>query len=168
MRKFSTSTPGRRLLATTLVAALLLAGCAMDVEVDNRRAAQEMTRMATPPGSVYMGWRVFQERCASCHGAEATGSANAPNLLLRVRDMSSRQFVSLVLLRYDLNHQTVRPGSGSPAGAAQVEVIMQRKDAPLNMPPWQGEPRVNAHIADLYAYLSSRADGTQGPERPAP
>jgi len=47
-------------------------------------------------------------------------------------------------------------------------VIMQRKEAPLSMPEWQGEPRVNAHIVDLYAYLSARAEGTQGPDRPAP
>ncbi|MDD3936131.1 hypothetical protein [Rhodoferax sp.] len=30
------------------------------------------------------------------------------------------------------------------------------------------EPRVNAHIMDLYAYLWARAEGTQGPQRPAP
>jgi hypothetical protein len=38
----------------------------------------------------------------------------------------------------------------------------------LTMPAWQGEPRVTAHIVDLYAYLSARAQGTQGPDRPAP
>lgn len=154
------------LAGSTLISALVLAGCA--VEWQNRQAAQEVAELSRPPGSVYMGWRVFQERCASCHATAATGTANAPNLLLRVRDMSSRQFVSLVLQRYDLNHQTMKPGSGSPAGEAQIEAMMQRKDAPLNMPAWQGEPRVNAHIVDLYAYLSARSNGTQGAGRPTP
>jgi hypothetical protein len=151
---------------TAFISALVLAGCA--VEWQNRQAAQEVAELSKPPGSIYMGWRVFQDRCASCHGSDASGTANAPNLLLRVRDMSSRQFVSLVLQRYDLNSQTIKPGSGSAAGEAQIETMMQRKDAPLNMPAWQGEPRVNAHIVDLYAYLSARAEGTQGPGRPTP
>jgi hypothetical protein len=43
---------------------------------------------------------------------------------------------------------------------------MLRKDGAVAMPQWQGEPRVNAHIADLYAYLSARSNGTQGPGRP--
>ena len=44
---------------------------------------------------------------------------------------------------------------------------MQRREAALTMPAWEGEPRVNAHIVDLYTYLSPRAEGTQGPGRPA-
>jgi hypothetical protein len=80
--------------------------------------------------------------------------------------MGSHQFVGLVLQRYDLNQAAAR--SDSVARNAQVEVIMQRKEAPLTMPEWQGEPRVNAHIVDLYAYLSARAEGSQGPDRPAP
>lgn len=163
---FQRLTAGRRALLCggALASALLLAGCA--VEVENRQASQEVTRLAAPSGSVYIGWRVFQDRCASCHGPAATGMANAPDLLPRVRDMGSRQFVSLVLQRYDLNLHAAKPGSGSAAGEAQIEVIMQRKEAPLTMPEWQGEPRVNAHIADLYAYLSARAAGTQGAGRP--
>lgn len=149
-----------------LASALLLAGCA--VEVQNRQAAKEVARLATPPGSVYIGWRVFQDRCASCHGAAATGTANAPDLLPLVSNMGLRQFVSLVLRRYDLNLQTAKPGSGSAVGEAQIEVIMQSKEAPLAMPEWQGEPSVNAHIVDIYAYLSARAEGKQGPGRPVP
>lgn len=161
-------TPGRRVrpYAGACVAALLLAGCA--VEMENRQAAREMAEQARPPGSVYMGWRVFQDKCASCHGPAATGTGNAPDLLPIVRDLGARRFVTLVLQRYDLNQPVARAGSGSAATQAQVEVIMQRREAPLSMPAWQGEPRVNAHITDLYAYLSARADGRQGPGRPAP
>lgn len=152
--------------ALLMSSALALSGCA--VEWENQQAAQEVAQQSRAPGSVYMGWRVFQDKCASCHGPAASGTANAPDLLPKVRDMGSRQFVSLVLQRYDLNQPAPAVRSDSAARAAQVEVIMQRKDAPLTMPAWQGEPRVNAHIADLYAYLSARSQGTQGPQRPAP
>jgi len=73
-----------------------------------------------------------------------------------------------VLQRYDLTQPATQARSGTAAGEAQIEVIMQRKDAPLTMPAWQSEPRVNAHILDLYAFLSARAQGRQGPERPTP
>lgn len=148
-----------------LAAATLLAGCA--VEWDNPKAARQVAQERQPPGSVYLGWRVFQDRCARCHGADASGTTNAPDLLPRVRQLGSHQFVSQVLLRYDATLQG-SPGAAPRApSAAQVETIMQRQDQPLTMPAWQNEPRVNAHILDLYAYLSARAEGRQGPERPA-
>ena len=157
------------LYGSAFASALLLAGCAVEtVEWQNRQAAQEVAQRSKPPGSVYLGWRVFQDRCAGCHGLAATGTGNAPDLLLRVREMSSRQFVSLVLQRYDLSPPASQTGSDSATRNALIEVIMQRKEAPLAMPEWQGEPRVNAHIVDLYAYLSARAEGTQGPDRPVP
>lgn len=157
---------GTALLAAAGVTTLVLAGCA--VEWQNPQASQEVAQRAKPPGSVYVGWRVFQERCASCHGAEATGTVNAPNLLPLLRDMGARRFVDLVLQRYDWNLPPAPAGSTTAARETQIEVIMQRKDAPLSMPAWQGEPVVTAHILDLHAYLSARAEGSQGPGRPMP
>ena len=148
-------------------AALLFSGCA-GVEVQNRQPAEELAQAAKPPGSVYSGWRVFQERCAGCHGAAATGTAKAPDLLPRVQTMGQRQFVSRVLYRYDWGIPASQAGSESAAREALIEEIMQRRERALEMPAWQGEPRVNAHIVDLYAYLSARAEGRQGPGRPAP
>jgi mono/diheme cytochrome c family protein len=158
---------GRRglLYGGAITSALLLGGCALELE--NTQAAHEVARLSKPPGSVYTGWRVFQDRCASCHGPAAAGTGNAPDLLPKVREMGSRQFVSLVLRRYDWNLPGAQASSDSAAREALIEVIMQRKDAPLTMPAWQGEPRVTAHIVDLYAYLSARAEGTQGADRPA-
>lgn len=144
----------------------LLAGCA--IEVQNRQPAQELAQAAKPPGSVYTGWRVFQERCASCHGEAATGSSQAPDLLMRLRTLGPRGFMSRVLYRYDWGLRDVPPEGESPARDALVDDILQRRQGALVMPAWQGEPRVQAHIADLYAWLSARADGTQGPGRPAP
>lgn len=143
----------------------LLLGCA--VEWQNRQAAQEMAQAAKPPGSVYTGWRVFQDKCAGCHGPAALGQNNAPNLLVRMRDMGSHQFVSLVLKRYDWGMPAARAGGENATLDTLIDSIVARKEGELTMPAWDGEPRVTAHIVDLYAYLSARAEGTQGPGRPA-
>lgn len=157
------------LYGPAFASALLLAGCAVEtVEWQNKQAAQEVRRLAAPPGSVYVGWRVFQDRCAGCHGALATGTAGAPDLLPRVREMGSRRFVSLVLQRYDWNLPVAQARGEGVAREALIEEIVQRKEKyMLTMPAWEGEPVVSAHIVDLYAYLSARAEGTQGPGRPA-
>ncbi len=144
---------------------LMLAGCA--VEVQNLQPARELAQRSKPPGSVYTGWRIFQDRCAACHGQAATGTNGAPDLLPLVRTMSSRRFIGLVLKRYDWN---LPPGPLSTAPAEReslIDLLEQRKESySLTMPVWQGEPRVSAHIVDLYAFLSARAEGTQGPGRP--
>jgi mono/diheme cytochrome c family protein len=167
-RPFFRTPAGRRgLLGLGVFAsALLVAACS--VEFENLQAAKEAERLANPAGSVYAGWRVFQDKCARCHGAGATGTANAPDLLPSVRDMGSRQFLSLVLQRYDWNQQAPQARSDIGARDAAIDVIMQRKEVPLTMPAWQGEPSVDAHILDLYAWLSARAQGTLGAGRPAP
>jgi mono/diheme cytochrome c family protein len=86
----------------------------------------------------------------------------------RVQQMGPRRFVELVLRRYDWN---LAPAPGSNKGEALdqlVENILQRKEGQLSMPAWGDNPSVNAHIADLYAYLSAKADGSQGKGRPLP
>lgn len=156
----------RIVAAVAIGLALVLAACA--VEVQNRQPAQEMAQRAQPPGSVYTGWRVFQDRCARCHGADANGIAQGgPDLLPRVREMGPQRFVGIVLRRYDFGLPPAQASSEGAAREALVEGIVQRKEGALVMPEWQGEPRVNAHIVDLYAYLSARAQGTQAAGRPA-
>lgn len=152
--------------SVALLAGLLLASCA--VELQNRQPSEELAQAAKPPGSVYTGWRVFQERCSGCHGPAATGTDKAPDLLPRVREMGSRRFVGLVLRRYDWNLPAGQASGESAAREALIEAIVERREGAVTMPAWQSEPQVNAHIADLYAYLSARAEGTQGPGRPAP
>lgn len=155
-----------KVLIVVLSAAMLLAGCA--VEVQNTQPAQEVARLAKPPGSVSVGWRVFQERCAQCHGAQATGGAGIPNLLPLVREMGSREFVSIVLTRYDKGYDWGLAQSRKRAALQPgvVESILKRDQGQITMPAWQGEPVVTAHILDLYAYLSARAQGTQDAGRP--
>lgn len=146
---------------------LALAGCA--VEVQNRQPARELARAAEPPGSTYTGWRVFQDKCAGCHGPDAQGSERGPDLLPRVRSLGPRAFVSRVLTRYEWEVRAPAPaGRDEAALQTLVDDVMARRQGTLTMPAWQAEPRVNAHIMDLYAYLSARAEGTLGPGRPAP
>jgi hypothetical protein len=45
------------------MAAVLLPACT--VEVINTQARQDVLQDSAPPGSVYTGWRVFQDRCAT-------------------------------------------------------------------------------------------------------
>lgn len=153
-----------------LVSALVLSACSTDIAMDvqNRQASQELARQSQPVGSVYTGWRIFQNKCATCHGPAATGGAGGPNLLTRVNEMGPRQFVSLVLQRYDWNNSIDKAKTESTTREALITDILQHKEAPIIMPAWQGEPSVSTHIGDLYAYLSARAEGTQGPDRPAP
>jgi cytochrome c2 len=153
-------------VVAALVSTMALAACG--VELQNTQPAQEMAQQAKPPGSVYTGWRVFQDKCVACHGTAANGTERGPDLLPRVREMGSRRFVNLVLYRYDWNLPASSAGSESAAREALIDQVLQRQQGELTMLPWQGEPRVTAHIADLYAYLSARAQGTQGPGRPAP
>lgn len=152
------------LYGAAIASALLLGGCA--VEVQNTQAAQEVAQRAKPQGSVYTGWRLFLDKCALCHGPAGSGTAGGPDLLPKVREIGPRQFVSIVLKRYDWSLPAAQASSDGAAREALVDDIVARKGYVLTMPAWQGEPTVQSHIADLYAYLSARAQGVQGPGRP--
>lgn len=159
----------RPLTAAALVSGLALGGCAVEVvELQNTQPARDYAQQSAPPGTVYAGWRVFQDKCAGCHGAAATGAAGGPDLLPRVREMGPRQFTSLVLQRYDWSPAVATTRGDSAAHEALVDQVLQRQQGALAMPAWQGEPGVDVHVMDLYAYVSARAQGTQGPGRPAP
>jgi len=139
---------------------------ACGVEIQNLQPAREVARAAEPGSSVYTGWRVFQDKCASCHGADARGGKQAPDLTQVVRTMGERRFAKLVLMRYDWQFSPSPAGRDDAAFEALVEQVSRRQEGALTMPAWQGEPTVTAHILDLYAFLAARADGTQGTGRP--
>jgi cytochrome c5 len=146
--------------------ALLLPACT--VEFLNTQPARDLAQAAQPPGAAAVGWRVFQQRCARCHGSDATGIAGAPDLLPRVRELGPRRFVNLVLRRYEWELPPPGAASEGPAREQLIDDLLQRKAGALVMPAWQGEPQVEAHVADLYAYLAARAGGSLGPGRPQP
>ena len=150
--------------ALLLPALILLSGCTL--EFANTRAAREISTPLPPKGDLYAGWRVFQDKCASCHGIAATGGNRAPDLLPKIKEMNLRQFAGIVLKRYDLGSGAAR-GSQDPSTLEKsIDEIMRRSEAPVEMPAWQSEPAVNAHILDLYAYLYARSEGKLGVERP--
>ena len=148
-------------MGLALAASTLLGACA--VQWRNAEPARELARAAAPPGSAYAGWRVFQQRCASCHGTAADGSGGAPNLLLRLQGLGPQGFVEAVLRRYEAD--MLPPGQGSPRDTL-VDEVVERRRGELRMPAWQGEPVVNAHVMDLYAYLSARSESRLPAGRP--
>jgi hypothetical protein len=143
---------------------ILLTGCTL--ELANTKPAREIRTPVQADGDLYAGWRVFQDKCASCHGVAAVGSDRAPNLLRVIGGMPPRQFAALVLKRYDLGSGVARGVQDSSTLEVTVDEIMRRSEAPIEMPEWQSEPAVNAHILDLYTYLAARAEGKLGVERP--
>ncbi len=152
------NTPTR--IALSFLAAAL-AGCA--VQWRNTEPARERARAAQLPGSVYGGWRVYQQRCAACHGTAADGAGGAPNLLLRVQGLGPQRFVDLVLRRYEAD--MLPPGQGSPRETL-VDDVVERRRGVLAMPAWEGEPGVDAHVMDLYAYLVARSEDRLPATRP--
>jgi hypothetical protein len=147
-----------------LIFSALLVGCKM--EFINARPARELKPPPLLEGDLYAGWRVFQSKCASCHGTAATGGNRAPDLLPLVREMSARHFAELVLKRYDLGNGLGKSTSNQSTVDTRIDDILRLKEPPIEMPAWQGEPAVNAHILDLYSYLIARADGRLATGRP--
>jgi len=115
---------------------------------------------------VYLGWRVFQANCARCHGPDATGTGKAPDLRVRVKPMSSAQFVGTVLRRYSWVLPSGETQGESGAPASEIQALVERRSGEIVMPAWESEPTVKAHIVDLYDYLQARASGALGPGRP--
>jgi hypothetical protein len=122
------------------------------------------------PGT-YTGWRLFHTACYGCHGVDAKGTDLAPNLMQRVQTMTPRAFVTKVLTSYRivLPEDEEKSGASEASRQRQIDDIMRRRrDGPVRiaMPAWEGDPEVDPHVLDLFAYLSARADGKLGTGRP--
>jgi cytochrome c5 len=83
--------------------------------------------------ATYVGWRVFQAQCATCHAADARGSSFAPDLTARMRGMEQREFFSALDRGYLGSRST--------------------------MPPRGRDPNVAPYYDELWAYLLARRDG---------
>lgn len=92
--------------------------------------------------STYIGWRVFERHCTACHGGDGLGSTFAPSLVHRVAQLDRRRFYSALDDGY----------AGRFTG----------------MRPWGENPEVAPHYAELWSYLSARAEARlpAGPLRP--
>jgi hypothetical protein len=81
----------------------------------------------------YIGWRVFQAQCATCHAADVRGSSFAPDLTLRMSGMMQRDFFAA------LDHGYF--GSTS------------------TMPPRGRDPNVAPYYDELWSFLRARITG---------
>ena len=165
-RRLETIMTSLRTAATLAAALALLGACA--TRFDNTAPARQLAIESAPPGSAYEGWRLFNQRCAGCHGKDAAGPAPMPDLLQRVAEMGPRRFANLVLTRYDWSRSIAE--DEAPTSIPRLYL----RDAPLgrteviDMPAWANQPAVVGHVDDLYAYLSARAEnriGTGAPRR---
>jgi mono/diheme cytochrome c family protein len=102
------------------------------VECDAAPAATCRVDLAT-----YIGWRVFQAQCATCHAADARGSSFAPDLALRMSTMNERQFFAALDQGY----------FGSQSA----------------MPPRGRDPNVAPYYGELWSYLRARVTGALPP-----
>ncbi len=147
---------------------LFCAGCAADLtpEEESYVVADGKVDQGT-----YIGWQVFQENCARCHGPGAAGTDLAPNLTERINWLSPDQFRLRVLNRYFI---TVPLDEAVAEGSANMEQAMEEavearaaKPVPaVDMPRWRDNPDVRDHLRELYAWLTARADGVLGPGIP--
>jgi hypothetical protein len=83
--------------------------------------------------ATYIGWRVFQAQCATCHAADARGSSFAPDLTLRLTGLTQRQFFAA------LDQGYFGPQS--------------------SMPPRGRDPNVAPYYDELWSFLIARRDG---------
>lgn len=152
-----------------IVLSVSLSGCSFSwLNWMNTESAQALARSEHPKVSLAVGWRVFQDKCAACHGTDATGlPGGGPNLLIRLRGMGHRRFVELVLQRYDWGLPPDQARRKSAAQDALVNDIVVDPQGAATMPAWAGEPVVVAHINDVFAYLAARSEGTLATGRPA-
>jgi hypothetical protein len=89
-----------------------------------------------------------------------------------VRTMTPRDFANKVLTSYRLLPPSVegRAEDRAREREATLEQILRRERGAartvVQMPAWDEHAEVPAHVLDLYAYLSARADGKLGPGKP--
>jgi mono/diheme cytochrome c family protein len=118
--------------------------------------------------STFLGWRAFHSVCHACHGVDAVGTAVAPNLVERVKQLSARDFTVKVLTSYRLVVPAGEMKGDDPTTLRSefVAEVLRRERGELIMPAWEGHEKTRAHLLDLYAYLRARADGALGPGAP--
>jgi cytochrome c5 len=87
--------------------------------------------------ATYIGWRVFEAQCATCHAADVRGSSFAPDLTLRMSEMTQREFFAA------LDHGYFGPQS--------------------TMPPRGRDPNVAPYYDELWSFLRARIVGDLPP-----
>ena len=87
--------------------------------------------------SVYDGWKWWHVYCYRCHGVDAVGTTNAPNLIDPNRKLSSAAFLKIVM-------------SGIPDKGMQAwDKLLDKKQ-----------------VSEIHLYVRARADKVLPPGRP--
>lgn len=118
--------------------------------------------------ATYRGWRAYHSACHACHGVDAVGTAVAPSLVERVRDLSATQFTIKVLTSYRIVMGQSEVASDDQTAIRErfAEEVMRSEAGELRMPAWEDDAGIKPRVTDLYAYLRARADGALGPGQP--
>ena len=127
-------------------AGTLLSTAALAVQAQDKAAA-----------SMETGRELFRANCVRCHGADATGTADGPNLLVRVKGMSEAGFAGAVLQRYRWSVPAGEASGESAARDAMLRGLLSRRQTGDTMPAWESEPAVAQGVKSLYAFLSAKA-----------
>jgi mono/diheme cytochrome c family protein len=138
-------------LVGTLVLAASLGARAQGVRAPGSASSAAMK------SSLEAGHDLFRAHCMRCHGVDARGTADGPNLLLRVKGMSEAAFVSAVLQRYRWTLPAAEGAGESEAREAMIRGVLSRPQDGSNMPAWESDPRVSQGVKALYEYLSTQA-----------
>jgi mono/diheme cytochrome c family protein len=112
---------------------------------------------APDPRVVEHGRQLFAAHCARCHGADARGGAEAPNLRQRVQGMSEGGFANAVLQRYRWKLPAAEAAGEGGAREALLRGLLSRSEPGSAMPAWQTQPGVAAGVSALYAHLNAAA-----------
>lgn len=161
---------GRHLLFAVLVG-LVLAGSGAVMGAEPAPGTYRITQGKADKGT-FSGWVVYHTACFICHGRDALGTDIAPPLVKSLKTLSRQDFANKVLTRY--RYAFGAPQASTEEQASVRELILSEvrksergKAGMVAMPGWQGNPGIQAHLLDLYAYLKARADGALGPGQPA-
>ena len=92
--------------------------------------------------TLYTGWRTYKIECQQCHGGGGMGSTFAPNLMDRI----NKEGVDYGRFLYVIDN----------GYTGQMGV----------MPALKANPRVQKNKAEIYAYLTARANGDMPKGRP--
>lgn len=149
--------PGSTGTSLALVAAMALSACALDRQTQAAKAPVAAVPSGAVAASAEAGRELFDVHCARCHGTLATGTANGPNLLPRVRGMSEPGFVSAVLQRYRFSVPATESSAETGARDAMLRGLMSRQDSSGGMPRWEEQPVVSQGVRSLYLFLSDKA-----------
>ncbi len=129
----------RNVLALTALCAALGCQAGAAQPTSGEAAAPYRVECAPAPAgcradlATYIGWRVFQAQCATCHAADVRGSSFAPDLTVRMSNMTQRAFFAA------LDQGYFGPQS--------------------SMPPRGRDPNVAPYYDELWSFLRARLAG---------